>query len=68
MRLKLWLGKRNEPLSVPVHYNYSLQSLIYRHLDAHLAQNITHVPPSRRFISVSLAMNDAISAEIGGKS
>lgn len=40
MRLKLWLGKRNEPFSVPVHYNYSLQSLIYRHLDAHLARQL----------------------------
>lgn len=40
MRLKLLLGKRNEPFTVPIHYNYFLQSLIYRHLDAHLAQTL----------------------------
>ncbi len=40
MRLKLCLGKRNEPFTVPVHYNYFLQSLIYRHLDVHLAQTL----------------------------
>lgn len=40
MRLKLFLGKRKEPFAIPVHYNYLLQSLIYRHLEAHLAQRL----------------------------
>lgn len=40
MRLKLFLGKRQEPFTVPVHYNYFLQSLIYRHLEVHLAQQL----------------------------
>lgn len=40
MRLKLLLGKRNKSFAVPTHYNYFLQSLIYHHLDAHLAQQL----------------------------
>ncbi len=40
MRLKIYLGKRGQPFEVPLHYNYFLQSLIYRHLDAHLAQRL----------------------------
>jgi CRISPR-associated endoribonuclease Cas6 len=37
MRLKLYLGQRHQPFEVPAHYNYFVQSLIYRHLDEHLA-------------------------------
>ncbi|MEN3000719.1 MAG: CRISPR-associated endoribonuclease Cas6 [Armatimonadota bacterium] len=40
MRLKLFLGRRGEPFTVPAHYNYFLQSLIYHHLDEHLAQRL----------------------------
>jgi CRISPR-associated endoribonuclease Cas6 len=40
VRLKLYLGKRDEPFTIPAHYNYFLQSLIYRHLDEHLAQQL----------------------------
>lgn len=40
MRLKRFLGKRREPFTMPAHYNYFLQSLIYRHLDEHLAQQL----------------------------
>ncbi|MCL6533447.1 MAG: CRISPR-associated endoribonuclease Cas6 [Armatimonadetes bacterium] len=40
MRLKLYLGERRTPFTVPLHYNYFLQSLIYHHLDAHLAERL----------------------------
>jgi CRISPR-associated endoribonuclease Cas6 len=42
MRLKLYLGRRREPFMVPPHYNYFVQSLIYRHLDEHLATQLHH--------------------------
>jgi len=40
MRLRLLLGRRGEPFRVPRHYNYPLQSLIYRYLDEHLATQL----------------------------
>jgi CRISPR-associated endoribonuclease Cas6 len=40
MRLRLLLGKRGTPFRVPRHYNYPLQSLIYRYLDEHLATQL----------------------------
>jgi CRISPR/Cas system endoribonuclease Cas6 (RAMP superfamily) len=43
MRLKLRLGAQGEPFRVPRHYNYPLQSLIYRYLDAHLATQLHDV-------------------------
>ena len=43
MRLRLVLGKRGEPFRVPRHYNYPLQSLIYRYLDEHLATQLHDV-------------------------
>jgi CRISPR-associated endoribonuclease Cas6 len=43
MRLKLYLGQRREPFMVPLHYNYFVQSLIYRHLDEHLATQLHDV-------------------------
>jgi CRISPR/Cas system endoribonuclease Cas6 (RAMP superfamily) len=39
MRLKLRLGVQGEPFRVPRHYNYPLQSLIYRYLDARRASH-----------------------------
>jgi len=43
MRLKLRLGVQGEPFRVPRHYNYPLQSLIYRYLDEHLATQLHDV-------------------------
>jgi CRISPR-associated protein Cas6 len=43
MQLKLRLGVQGEPFRVPRHYNYPLQSLIYRYLDEHLATQLHDV-------------------------
>jgi CRISPR/Cas system endoribonuclease Cas6 (RAMP superfamily) len=40
---KTTVGRAREPFRVPRHYNYPLQSLIYRYLDEHLATQLHDV-------------------------